>query len=316
MKYFLKFKPLSSYFIIILICYTFEKEKIWEMAYNMSTSCLQTIRSNYARLSDKEKIIAKYIINHPQTIIHSTINEVAEKLNVADATVFRFCKRVGFKGYQAMKIALASEIMTPAQQILEDISEDDNERLVAEKIFKSNIKTLEYTLQVLDETSLTKAVQLLLHASRIHFYGTGGSAVIAMDAYHKFIRTGIQSFAFIDSHFQLMSASQLTGDDTAVIISHSGTNKDTLNILNTANENGARTIAITSYPKSYLSTHADVTLLTSSEETEYRSEALASRIGQLSLIDALYANVMMRNKKDSEAALQKIRSTISETRME
>ncbi|MES8790479.1 hypothetical protein U6O01_12330, partial [Cutibacterium acnes] len=77
----------------------------------MSKNCLGQIRSHYARLSEKEKKIADYILNNPENIIHSTINDVAEDLNVADATVFRFCKRIGFKGFQAMKITLAAEII-------------------------------------------------------------------------------------------------------------------------------------------------------------------------------------------------------------
>jgi RpiR family transcriptional regulator, carbohydrate utilization regulator len=281
----------------------------------MTQNCLGKIRSYYARFSDKEKKIANYILENPEQIIHSTINEVAEDLNVADATVFRFCKRIGFKGYQAMKIALASEIMTPIQQIHEEITEQDNEKVVAEKIFKSNIRSLENTLQILDTESINKAVSILLQAKRVEFYGTGGSSVIAMDAYHKFIRTGIKTFAFMDSHFQLMSASQLTSSDVAVVISHSGTNKDTIRILETANENGAKTIGITSFPKSPLSQKVNVALITSSEETEYRSEALASRISQLSLIDALYVNIMMKNKENAKISLEKVREAISETRI-
>ncbi|CAH0344961.1 MurR/RpiR family transcriptional regulator [Bacillus sp. CECT 9360] len=281
----------------------------------MTQNCLGKIRSYYPRFSEKEKKIANYILENPEQIIHCTINEVAEDLNVADATVFRFCKRIGFKGYQAMKIALASEIMTPIQQIHEEITEQDNEKTVAEKIFKSNNRSLENTLQILESDSLKKAVSLLLNARRVEFYGTGGSSVIAMDAYHKFLRTGIQAFAFIDTHFQLMSASQLTSDDVAVVISHSGTNKDTIQILNTANENGVKTIGITSFPKSPLSQRVNVPLITSAEETEYRSEALASRISQLSLIDALYVNVMMKNKNKAKQSLQKIRDVIAETKM-
>ncbi|MDQ0198028.1 MurR/RpiR family transcriptional regulator [Neobacillus ginsengisoli] len=281
----------------------------------MTNSCLGKIRSYYARFSEKEKKIANYILDTPDKIIHSTINEVAEDLNVADATVFRFCKRIGFKGYQAMKIALASEIITPIKQIHEEITEQDNEKTISEKVFKSNIRTLENTLQIIESDSIQKAVELLHHAERVEFYGTGGSAVIAMDAYHKFIRTGIKAFAFLDSHFQLMSASQLTKNDVAVIISHSGANKDTIDILNTANENGAKTIGITSFPKSPISQNVDVALYTSSDETEYRSEALASRIAQLSLIDALYVNLMILNKEKAKTALDKIRGAISDTRM-
>ncbi|PFK47558.1 RpiR family transcriptional regulator [Bacillus cereus] len=281
----------------------------------MTSNCLGRIRSYYARLSEKEKKIADYILENPEEIIHSTITSVAEDLNVAEATVFRFCKRIGFKGYQAMKIALASEIMNPIQQIHEEISEQDNEKTVTEKIFKSNIRTLENTLQVLDSTSITKAIALIRNADRIEFYGIGGSAVIAMDAYHKFIRAGMKASVFSDSHFQLMSASQLTENDVAIVISHSGTNKDTLRILKTANENGAKTIGITSFPKSPISQNVDVALYTSSEETEYRSEALASRIGQLSLIDALYINIAISNKENAKKSLERIRNAISETRI-
>jgi RpiR family transcriptional regulator, carbohydrate utilization regulator len=281
----------------------------------MTQSFQGKIRSFYARFSEKEKKIANYILEHPDKIIHSTINEVAEDLNVADATVFRFCKRIGFKGYQAMKIALASEVITPIQQIHEEISEQDSEKTVTEKVFKSNIRTLENTLQMLEKESIQKVVELIANANRVEFYGIGGSAVIAMDAFHKFIRTGIKAFAFLDSHFQLMSASQLTENDVAVVISHSGTNKDTLNILNVAKENGAKTIGITSFPKSPLAQKVDVALYTSSEETEYRSEALASRIAQLSLIDALYVNLMILNKEKARQSMEKMRNAISDTRM-
>ncbi|MGZ4159610.1 MAG: MurR/RpiR family transcriptional regulator [Neobacillus sp.] len=281
----------------------------------MTNSCLGKIRSYYARFSEKEKKIANYILDTPDKIIHSTINEVAEDLNVADATVFRFCKRIGFKGYQAMKIALASEIITPIMQIHEEITEQDNEKTISEKVFKSNIRTLENTLQIIESDSIQKAVQILHNAERVDFYGTGGSAVIALDAYHKFIRTGIKAFAFPDSHFQMMAASQLSKNDVAVIISHSGANKDTIDILNTANKSGAKTIGITSFPKSPISQNVDVALYTSSDETEYRSEALASRIAQLSIIDALYVNLMILNKEKAKNALDKIRDAISNTRM-
>jgi DNA-binding MurR/RpiR family transcriptional regulator len=85
--------------------------------------------------------------------------------------------------------------------------------------------------------------------------------------------------------------------------------------MNTAKKNGAKTIGITGFPKSPIGQNADVTLFTSSEETEYRSEALASRIGQLSLIDALYVNMMISNKDDAKKSLEKVRDAISETRV-
>jgi DNA-binding MurR/RpiR family transcriptional regulator len=276
---------------------------------------LGKIRFEYKHLSDKERLIANYILSHPNEMVHQTINEVSELLNVAEATVFRFCKRMGFKGFQQLKIALASETVSPIKQIHEEIAPDDPPKTIAEKVFHSNITALEDTLHILDAASFEQAVQMLLNARRVEFFGLGGSAVIAMDAFHKFIRTGIQAHATMDYHMQLLSASQLSKADVAVIISHSGTNKDTLQIMDTAKKAGAKTIGVTGYPKSPVGMKTDVALFTSSVETEYRSEALSSRISQLSLMDALYVNMMILNKERAKQSLAKVREAIAKTRL-
>jgi RpiR family transcriptional regulator, carbohydrate utilization regulator len=266
----------------------------------MPLNCLGTIRSSYHKFSEKEKKIADYILEKPEFVIHRTINEVADDLDIADATVFRFSKHIGFKGFQAMKIALASELTTPLRTIAEETTNKDNEKALTEKIFKSNIRTLQNTIQMIDSNSIKRAIDLILHANRVELYGTGGSAIIAMDAFQKFVSTGIRAFAFIDTHFQLMSSSQLAKDDLAIFISHSGSNKDTMKILKVVNETGAKTIGITSNPKSPISLNVDVALYTDAEETEYFSAAFSSQIAQLSLIDAICLNII--NLKQTEMA--------------
>ncbi|MCA1031278.1 MurR/RpiR family transcriptional regulator [Bacillus timonensis] len=282
------------------------------MGYEGQTSnCITRIRSHYSHFSEKEKKIADYIISFPEKIIHSAISQVAEDLNVADATVFRFCKRIGFKGYQAMKISLAAELVTPMKDIHETIQEDDSEKEIAQKVFRSNIRTLEESMNMLDEKMFQQAVQALARARRIEFYGTGGSGFVAMDAHHKFLRTGMVTTAYSDSHMQIISASQLTDEDCIVLISHSGTNKDLLEVLEVAEKNNVTTIAITNLAKSPLSKKVDIPLYTVSQETDYRSEALASRIAQLSIIDALYVNIMVNRKEQAKASLEKMRDAIS-----
>lgn len=277
--------------------------------------CLTKIRATYSSLSEKEKKVADYILNDPGKMIHATINQVADDLHVADATVFRFCKRIGFPGFQAMKIALASEIVTPMQDIHETIQEDDDEKTVTEKVFKSNIRTLEDTMHVIDSESYQRAVSALVKARRIDFYGNGGSGIIALDAHHKFLRTGIPTAAYQDSHFQVMSASQLTEADVVVLISHSGTNRDILQALEVAKEHGVTTIGITTLAKSPLSKGVDIPLFTVSQETEFRSEALASRLAQLSIIDALYVNVSIARKDLMKISIQRMRKAVSMKKM-
>jgi RpiR family transcriptional regulator, carbohydrate utilization regulator len=276
---------------------------------------LARIRSNYSRLSEKEKKIADYILKHPKEIIHCTINQLADNLEVAESTIFRFCQRIGFKGYQALKIALAAEIVTPIADIHEDIQAGDDVVTVGEKVFRSNIKTLEDTLKIIDEEALKTAVQALVRAEKVEFFGIGGSAIVSLDAYHKFIRSGINVYSNFDAHMQLMSASQLGKQDVAVIISHSGSTKDIIDLLQILKEKQVTTIAITNFAKSPLTKHADILLYTVAEETEFRSEALSSRLAELSIIDVLYTNVMLVKGESAQEALQYMRKAIALKRL-
>ncbi|GAA3317220.1 hypothetical protein GCM10020331_015320 [Ectobacillus funiculus] len=53
--------------------------------------------------------------------MHQTITQVSEDIGVATSTVFfRFCQRMGFKGYQAMKIVLASEVALPIREMVQE----------------------------------------------------------------------------------------------------------------------------------------------------------------------------------------------------
>ena len=276
---------------------------------------LAAIRGSYQRFSDKEKKIADYVLNDPKNIIHLTINQIADDLGLAESTIFRFCQRIGFKGFQAFKISLAAEVVAPLKDIHEKIEEGDSVRSVTEKVFRSNINTLEETLQIVDADAMERAVHAIMKARKTEFFGSGGSAMIAMDGYHKFIRLGLLVSMNLDSHMQLMAASQLQKDDVAIVISHSGSTTDVLDILRVLKEKGVTIISVTNFGKSPLSKDADISLYTVSEETDFRSEALSSRIAQLSLIDALYTNLMIARGDDGKSALQEMREAMSQKRL-
>lgn len=273
------------------------------------------IRSMYSSFSEKERLLAKYITNHPEKIIHGSITQIAHDLDLADSTVFRFCKKLGYEGYKDFKISMVSEFSDVAQNIHEKVSEMDDEETILNKVFESNVKTLQDSLKVIDKKDFIKAVDLITHANKIEFFGFGGSNVIAMDGYHKFIRTGLQVHSQIDSHFQLMSASQLKKGDVAILISHTGHSKDILELLELLKQNNVTTISITDLTQSSLSRDTDIVLHTLSEETDFRSEALASRIAQLSILDALYVNVMVALGDKNKKALNNVRRAIRKKRI-
>lgn len=258
----------------------------------MPQNCLGTIRSYYPKFSEKEKKIADYILDKPEVVIHRTINEVADDLNIADATVFRFSKRIGFKGFQAMKIALASETIAPIPASTEESLGQKNEQALTEKIFKASIRTLQNTLKHMDSSALKQAQDAIMKASRVDIYGVAGSVVIAQSAAQKLLNTGIRAVAFADPHTQLLSASTLTTKDVALLISPSEENSDLKSILEAVRKSGAKTIAICEYCDVPSDFQLDVLLSTSSDETDPVSVRFTSQLAQLALIDALCYNII------------------------
>ncbi|KOS28669.1 hypothetical protein ADK18_11060 [Bacillus anthracis] len=120
------------------------------------------------------------------------------------------------------------------------------------------------------------------------------------------MRTGISCIAHTDLHFRIMGAGLLSKNSVVIGISHSDSNKGLVEALEVVKARGAKLIAITSYQKSALSQLTDITLYTSTRETEFRTEASSSRLAQLSLIDTLYVGVSLQRQEETLKHLDKV----------
>ncbi|MDT2392520.1 MurR/RpiR family transcriptional regulator [Enterococcus avium] len=277
----------------------------------MSSPIHLQIKSMYKHFSPKEQAIADYILKNPNKVSHSSISDLSAELGIADSTFFQFTKTLGFNGFKDFKMALLKqENDLTAVTIHENVQKDDSELTMAQKVFDSNMTTLTYTKKLLKEEDLKKAVKMISESRRLYFFGVGGSEIVATDAYHKFLRSPISVGHSTDYHIQLMEASLLTDEDCALFISHSGKSKETIHMAEAVKKAGTKVIIITSQANSPLAKLGDVVFISISEEIEFRSEALASRIAQLSIIDSLYVILMFYNSKNAQETISKVRKVI------
>lgn len=247
---------------------------------------LHAIRPSLAPTAQR---IADYVLKHAADVVHMSVTEVAEQANASEGSVVSLCQQIGARGFQQLKIALARDLVQPVQFIHEDLVRGDDVGTVASKIFHSGMQAMQDTLRVIDTNALGKAVKAILAARRVEIYGIGSAAPIAEDANYRLLRIGIESKSVIDSHVQAISAS-LTGPRVAVLtVSHSGSTHETVTATRLAKEAGATTICITNYGKSPILAHTDIVLHTMARETQFRTEAMTSRIAQLAIVDALIA---------------------------
>jgi DNA-binding MurR/RpiR family transcriptional regulator len=244
------------------------------------------------------------------------VKELARRIRVSEATIVRCCRSLGYSGLRDLKLALAAETLTAPQQVIhEAIQPGDSVLTVASKVLQSDQEAIADTLSVLDGAALERAVGALLAATRIEFYGIGSSMPVALDAYYRFARLGLPATVVTDPHMQAVSAAQLPPGAVAFAISHTGRTRETLNALQKARGAGATCILLSSYANTPLSRLADVELVTASRETLFRTEALASRLAHLSLIDALYVAVATKRLHEAERVLARTDAIIAEHRL-
>lgn len=272
------------------------------------------IKTNLRNFTKKESAIADYVLSNTKQVSKMTISEIAKELGFADSTIFQFTRKLGYKSFRDFRNDLLFEEYDPEISIHENIKPNDMPLLMAQKVFESSSKSLNDTYSIINEKDLTKAATLLLNSKLVSFFGLGGSNVVAYDAYHKFLRSPLKVQYSEDYHIQLMQASLLNKNDTALLITHTGLTKEILKIGNIARSNGANVITITSYVSNEIAKLSDVIFTSVSEETGYRSESLSSRIAQLAIIDSLFTIVMFNDEKKSTKSLYKIRNVINTTK--
>jgi len=277
--------------------------------------CFVRIRNGFSALSRGERLVAEAILRDPHAVVLESVTDLARRSRTSPAAVSRFCRKLGFDNFPRFKIRLAHDLASPMADIHEDVGVGDPLGRIIRKVVHGNIQTLSDTLQGLEEKAVAEAVELLSTAPRITFFGSGGSGIVAQDGAHKFMRTGKAIVVHTDKHLQLIHASLLGDKDVVVAVSHTGRNRDLLDVLQVAKSAGARVIAITHYGPSPTAKLADVVLYTMARETAYRRESLSSRIAALTIVDVLYVGVGVRLHQQVIRNIKQIRRAILRTRL-
>jgi DNA-binding MurR/RpiR family transcriptional regulator len=262
---------------------------------------LERIRAHSARMSSAEQRVARTVLAEPAAVIHQSVSELALASGSSPATVVRFCQTLQLRGYQALKLALAREMVPPERELVDEVAVNDSPADVVRKVFTGAATALESAARSVDSGELSRLADLLVAARRVLFAAVGTSAPLASDVAYRLTTIGVDARFIADAHVQHVSARMLEPGDLCVAVSHTGSTTETLAAVSAAAASGAATAAITSFVRSPLTELADRVVVAGSRETAYRIEAMTSRVVHLLVLDALYTMVAVRRAVSSEA---------------
>ncbi|WP_431225089.1 MurR/RpiR family transcriptional regulator [Serratia sp. L9] len=249
---------------------------------------LVTLGAMQSSLSRTSQRIAQYILQNPQQITSLAIAGLAQEAQVGEASVVRFCRLLGYRGFQDFKRDLTIELARSNPLLDVDIQPDDDVTAIGSKLHETVNGVLAQTMTLLDPEQVRRAVSALLTASTVYLFGVGSSGISAEEMKHKLMRIGLKADALDNNHLMSMQATLLRPADVAFGISHSGTSPETVKALRLAQEAGATTIALSNNLGTQLLDYADITLINGHYQGELQGDSLATRVAQAFVLDVIY----------------------------
>lgn len=278
-------------------------------------SALNLIKKNLSSMSDTEKKIGTYLVEHASQAIYMTTRRLAVETGVSEGSIINFSTKLGFSGFSDLKINLAQQMSPEANYIFDGVTVEDSPKFAMKKMIDNMISTMQTTFEVISEQELCAVANLLMEAKgRIEVYGMGNSSVVANDIYYRLMRIGLPIYAVTDPHISAISASLLNEQCVAIGISHSGRTIETLDTMKRAKERGAKTVCLTDYANSPLAKLCDYAIVIASKEAEIRKEAVTARLAQLLVFDSLCAYISCQKKDESVSLMDKVIDIIDEHR--
>ncbi|MBB3569311.1 MurR/RpiR family transcriptional regulator [Rhizobium sp. BK491] len=281
-------------------------------------SILKKISAQLETMAPADRQIGQFIIDNPDQMLRLSSAALAVETGRSQSSVVKFSQKLGYAGYQELKLAVseakAQEWQAPAGMIHGTIEVGDSYLTILQKLLGSKMQAMQQTISVNNEADIEKALEALHDARRIHLAGVGASSLVARDFSYKLMKLGRNVLHDSDSHVQMANASTLGPDDLLFALSYSGASIETLRIAELASQRQATVIAVTGLQDNPLARVADICLHTVGDEDRVRSSSITARDAQLMLTDLLFILLVQRQPDandyvhNSEAAVSVLKA--------
>ncbi|WP_322011551.1 MurR/RpiR family transcriptional regulator [Paraburkholderia sp. J12] len=253
------------------------------------SNLIHHIRNVAESLRPAERKVAEMVLSDIDFAMRASITELAQRADVSEPSVTRFCRAVGAHGLRDFKMRLAQSAAAsvPYAAATAGVESGDEIGTLLDKVTESVVQGVTHARASLDPAVFEAAVAALGSARRVYFFGVGaGSGLVAQDAALRMLRLDLAASAFTDAHLQRLYAGLLEPGDVAFAISQSGRSVEVNESIQIAKERGATTIALTN-AGSRLAWVVDIPLLLRVPAADEPHTPGVSRIAHLAVIDAL-----------------------------
>lgn len=256
--------------------------------------------------SNSEKQLADYILENKGKVLSMSVQELSKVTYTSTSSVVRLCRKIDLEGFQEFKISFASELQKTEENLefLIDpnfpLSKNDSFYECSKKLYQLTKEALSDTYKKLSAKEYEKTYALIMASRNCAIFAQGDSFLQAMSFQNRMMK--------INHHFLISTlpgeqrhmAETFGPKDCAIIISYSGSTRQTVDIADVLKHNGTPFILITSKPKSKLAIMCKVLLeVTDIESQSIKFATFASQTGIEFVLNNLYSYFFIQNYDDN-----------------
>lgn len=248
-------------------------------------SVVPMIESNYDNFTNVEKNIADFFIQNRKKVDFSA-KAIAERLYVSEASLSRFAKKCGYRGYREF-VYQYEETFVEKQE-----SMTGNTRMV----LNAYQELLNKTYNLVDEAQVARIGRYLNMAERVIVCGKGSSGLTAREMELRFMRIGVDIDSIQDTDLMRMQAVFQDRRSLVFGISISGEKEDVLYLLNEAHRRGAKTVLLTAKNKGIFDEFCDEVVLLPSLRHLNHGNVISPQFPVLVMLDIIYSYYVEQDK--------------------
>jgi DNA-binding MurR/RpiR family transcriptional regulator len=227
-------------------------------------SVIDGLRRQYDKLTQSQKRIAEYIVDHPESVAFSTVDQMATELGINPSTIVRFTYRLGLKGFPELQERARQLVRGQLSAATEIVNENSVLSHLEGTIFGASLgqdlQNIRRTIAALNTQDLTRAAEMIAKARRVFVAGSYASYAVAYYLALALDRIHGNTTLCGDTGMMPSQSLDLRPSDCMVAFTSAPYAVTTHRLAQLAREGGAKIIAVTDTPISAVGQMADLIL--------------------------------------------------------
>ena len=271
---------------------------------------LTNLNQHFDSFTHSQKLTANYLTDHMTEFAFSTLESLAEKIDVSTTTIIRFSRVLGYKGFSEMQRDIQAELKQkeslPGR--LADMPTISDNHLLRES-FENDMKNIRKTLEVQRDEDLRKAIEIISGAKNIYVLGMRSSFAVAhymasqLGEIKKHVNL-IQSIGMIYPE-EIVGAGE---GDVCIAYLFPRYSKVAVTMISWLREHGAKVVLITSMNYGAVSSYGDVILPCAISSVTYKNSFAAP----LCLTNYMIAALAKQNYDEAKEVLSRTESILAQ----